>query len=174
MMKWTLNQIHLYIPSNSNDEMDIKSVTDISSHTNDDMEVADCLINTLNMFQTDSRLINAGIVQNVPVVDTLVILSWGGVTTEGITLCNTCPIDNWLMIFQVLVKSNKLNLSTLPETGQIIEDALNLIDRHYYADAKLAICQVSQLSYPTLYGAESDFFHQASKSLLEEYSKNNI
>ena len=92
------------IPSNSNDEMDIKSVTDISSHTNDEMEVADCLINTLNMIQTDSKLINAGIVQNVPVVDTLVIFPWGGVTSEGITLHNTCPIDNWLMIFQVLVK----------------------------------------------------------------------
>ena len=59
------------IPSNSNDEMDIKSVPDISSHTNDEIEVADCLINTLNMVQTDSKLINAGIVQNVPVVDTL-------------------------------------------------------------------------------------------------------
>ena len=45
------------IPSNSNDEMDIKSVTDqdISSHTNDEMEVADCLINTLNMIQTDRK-----------------------------------------------------------------------------------------------------------------------
>ena len=92
------------IPSNSNDEMDIKSVTDISSHTNDEMEVADCLINTLNMIQTDSKLINAGIVQNIPVVDTLVIFPWGGVTSEGITLHNTCPIDNWLIIFQVLVK----------------------------------------------------------------------
>ena len=64
---------HTSMPSNSNDEMDIKSVTDISSHTNDEMEVADCLINTLNMVQTDGKLINAGTVQNVPVVDTLVI-----------------------------------------------------------------------------------------------------
>ena len=146
------------IPSNSNDEMDIKSVTDISSHTNDEMEVADCLINTLNMIQTDSKLINAGIVQNVPVVDTLVIFPWGGVTSEGITLHNTCPIDNWLMIFQVLVKSKRLDLSTLPETGKIIQNALNLIDSHHYADAKLAILP----SKPTvisniinLYGGES-------------------
>ena len=149
------------IPSNSNDEMDIKSVTDTSSHTNDEMEVADCLINTLNMIQTDSKLINAGIVQNVPVVDTLVIFPWGGVTSESITLHNTCPIDNWLMIFQVLVKSKRLDLSTLPETGQIIQNALNLIDSHHYADAKLAILP----SKPTvisniinLYGGESDFF----------------
>ena len=92
------------IPSNSNDEMDIKSVTDISSHTNDEMEIADCLINTLNVVQTDSKLINVGNVQNVPVVDTLVIFPWDGVTSEGITLCNSCPVDNWLMSFQVLVK----------------------------------------------------------------------
>ena len=138
------------IPSNSNDEMDIKSVTDTSSHTNDEMEVADCLINTLNMIQTDNKLINAGIVQNVPVVDTLVIFPWGGVTREGITLHNTWPIDNWLMIFQVLVKSKRLDLSTLPETEQIIQNVLNLIDSHHYADAKLAFCRVSQLSYPTL------------------------
>ena len=92
------------MPSNSNDEMDIKSVTDISSHTNDEMDVVDCPINAINMVQTDGKLINAGIVRNVPVVDTLVIFPWGGVTSEAITLCNTCSIDNWLMIFQGLVK----------------------------------------------------------------------
>ena len=52
-------------------------------------------------------------------------------------------------------------MSTLPETGQIIQNALNLIDSHHYADAKLAILP----SKPTvisniinLYGGESDFF----------------
>ena len=143
--------------------MDINLVTDISSHTNDEMEFADCLINTLNMAQTDktdSKLINAGIVQNVAVVDTLVIFPWGGVTSEGIALCNTCPIDNWLMIFQVLVKSKRLDLSTLPETGQIIRNALNLIDSHHYVDAKLAILPnkptvISKII--NLYGGESDF-----------------
>ena len=43
------------------------------------------------------------------------------------------------MIFQVLVKSKRLDLSTLPEAGQIIQNALNLIDSHHYADAKSAI-----------------------------------
>ena len=52
-------------------------------------------------------------------------------------------------------------MSTLPETGQIIQNALNFIDIHHYADAKLAILP----SKPTvisniinLYGGESDFF----------------
>ena len=156
-----INKLFLSTFAHSNDEMDINSVTEISSHTNDEMEFANCLINTLNMAQTDSKLINAGIVENVPVVNTLVIFPLGGVTSEGITLCNTCPIDNWLMIFQVLVKSKRLDLSTLPETGQIIQNALNLIDSHHYVDAKLAILP----SKPTvisniinLYGGESDFF----------------
>ena len=43
------------------------------------------------------------------------------------------------MIFQALVKSEKLNLNTLSEIGHIIQKALTLIDNNQYADAKLSI-----------------------------------
>ena len=69
------------------------------------MEVADCLANILNTVHTDSKIISSSIAQNVPEVDTLAIFPWGGVTSDSITLCNTCPIDHWLMLFHVLVKS---------------------------------------------------------------------
>ena len=38
----------------------------------------------------------------------LIVVPWGGETTTGIRLVNTCPIDNWLMIFQALERSKKL------------------------------------------------------------------
>ena len=31
-------------------------------------------------------------------------IPWGGTTSSGIKIVNTCPVDNWLMIFQSLVK----------------------------------------------------------------------
>ena len=57
------------------------------------------------------------------------------------TLYNTCPLDNWLIIFQALVKSNKVKLEELLESGHIIGTALMLIDDGLYADAKLLILQ---------------------------------
>lgn len=69
----------------------------------------------------------------------LTIFPWGGLTSTGITLTNTCPLDNWLMIFQALIKSDKVQLSDLPESGHIIGTALRLIDDGLYADAKLLI-----------------------------------
>ena len=57
------------------------------------------------------------------------------------TLTNTCPLDIWLIIFQALVKSNKVKLEDLPESGNIIGTALRLIDDGLYADVKLLILQ---------------------------------
>jgi len=71
----------------------------------------------------------------------LTIFPWGGLTSTGITLTNTCPLDNWLMIFQALIKSDKIQLRDLPESGHIIGTALRLIDDGLYADAKLLILQ---------------------------------
>ena len=45
------------------------------------------------------------------------------------------------MIFQALIKSDKVQLSDLPESGHIIGTALRLIDDGLYADAKLLILQ---------------------------------
>ena len=52
-------------------------------------------------------------------------------------------------------------MPTLPETGQIIQNALNLIDSHHYADAKLAILPNKPTvisNIVNLYGGESDVF----------------
>ena len=75
------------------------SVRSTSSHTKDEMDVAHCLVNNLNTVQTDSKLISSFIAQNVTKIYTSVMFPWGEVTSEG----NTCPIDNWLMIFRVLI-----------------------------------------------------------------------
>ena len=53
----------------------------------------------------------------------------------------TCPLDNWLIIFQALVKSNKVKLEDLPESGHILGTALRLINDGLYVDAKLLILQ---------------------------------
>lgn len=58
----------------------------------------------------------------------LTVFPWGGPTSTGISLTNTCPLDNWLMIFQALTKSHKAELSDLPESAHIIGTSLKLID----------------------------------------------
>ena len=47
----------------------------------------------------------------------------------GIVLANTCPVDNWLMIFQALVKSGRIDLDDLAGAGNVIKTALSLRDR---------------------------------------------
>ena len=61
--------------------------------------------------------------------------------STGISLTNTCPLDNWLMIFQDLTKSHKVELSDPPESAHIIGTSLKLIDDDLYVDAKLLILQ---------------------------------
>ena len=60
---------------------------------------------------------------------------------SGMFVTNTCPLDNWLVIFQALIKADNVQLSDLPESGHIIGTALRLIDDGLYADAKLLIFQ---------------------------------
>ena len=43
----------------------------------------------------------------------LVVFPWAGTTSNGFQLMNTCLVDNWLMIFQALVKSERVNLDEL-------------------------------------------------------------
>ena len=74
----------------------------------------------------------------------LTVFPWGGMTSNGVLLSNTCPLDNWLMIFQALVKSDMVNLADLHESGQTIATALRLIECGQYADAKLLIIQSLQ------------------------------
>ena len=105
----------------------------------------------------------------------LTFFPWSGVTSTGITMTNTCPLDNWLMIFQALDKSGKVTLTDLTESGHIIANALQLIDSGLFADAKLVILQAltprPQIVFQTLdlYGNESDFF----LTLLSPYLVNS-
>ena len=136
----------------------VSPLHDVSSHTQDEIHVAEALLNVCKAptcaipsvyYNQDSGL---------------TFFPWGGVTRTGISLTNTCPLDNWLMLFQALVKSGKVNLADLPESGHIIASALQLIDSGHYADAKLVVLQ-SLVPQPQvvsgtmdLYGNESDFF----------------
>jgi len=105
----------------------------------------------------------------------LTFFPWGGVTSTGITMTKTCLLDNWLMIFQALVKSGKVTLTDLTESGHIIANALQLIDSGLYDDARLVILQAltlqPQIVFRTLdlYGNESDFF----LTLLSPYLVNS-
>ena len=65
-----------------------------------------------------------------------VIFPRGGRTSDEIWLENTCPVDNWMMIFQAMVRFKKLNLEELNAAGQVIESALN---QNRYADVKVEI-----------------------------------
>lgn len=87
------------------------------------------------------------------------IIPWNGTTSNGIRLVNTCPIDNWLMIFQSLAKSGRLNLPNLNQAGQLINAALELINFNKFADAKLLFVQNPVVVNGTIdcYGNEADY-----------------
>ena len=87
----------------------------------------------------------------------LTVFPWNGLTSTGISITNTCPLDNWLMIFQALTKSHKVELSDLPESVHIIGTSLKLIDDGLYADAKLLILQ-SLPQWQQLRGTHTLFF----------------
>ena len=90
----------------------------------------------------------------------LVVIPWGGTTSSGIQLANTCPIDNWLMILQALVKSRRLVLDELGNVGNIIKSALFLVDLKRYGDAKVTLPQMPAIKHGIInfYGNESDYF----------------
>ena len=93
----------------------------------------------------------------------------GGETSTGTHLVNTCPIDNWLMIFQALVKSKKVDLSELNEIGKILESAICLIDDKKFGDAKVTtLLTQPQVINNTInfYGSEDDYFIQLLRPYL--------
>ena len=76
-------------------------------------------------------------------------------------LCNTCPLDKWIMIFQAKVISKTVDLTLLSETGHNIENVLNLIDNYQGVDAKLAVLLTKQTvtaNFVNFYGRESYLF----------------
>ena len=101
-----------------------------SSYTHDEIEAAEALLHsfTSSCYQESTE-------------KELTVFPWCGMTSTGVNLNNTCPLDNWLMIFQALVKLGKVNLADLPESGHTIGSALRLIDDDQFADAKLLMVQ---------------------------------
>ena len=80
-----------------------KEVPDNSdNYTAEELEVAKLLASSL----TDNFIApSSGDGNN------LVVFPWAGTTNNSFQLVNTCPVDdNWLMIFQALVKSESVNL----------------------------------------------------------------
>jgi len=150
--------LHPFILSDDN------PLDDAQTHTPDELDVASILVNEV-----------AARASPLPISDPtsdLVIIPWGGVTSTGIRLINTCPLDNWLMIFQALVKSKQIDLTDLTDTGYIIEYVLQLIDQHQFGDAKTATLTTQpQLISNTinLYGNEDDYFIKLLRPYL--YSK---
>ena len=91
----------------------------------------------------------------------LIAVPWGGRTQDGIELTNTCHLDNWIMIFQVLLKSNRIDLTTLKETGAILSYALQLVAKKQFGDAKMAMTDTHPQVINNcidLYGNEDDYF----------------
>ena len=70
-------------------------------------------------------------------INDLLIFPWEGRTSDGICLENTFPVDNWVMIFQAIVRPKKLNLEELDAAGQVTESALHLVNQNRHADAKV-------------------------------------
>ena len=131
------------------------SLSDLCETTASDLSVSvtksaqsfplDCLYTQAEINAAETLLSDTGLASNPESAGQqdheLTIFPWGGLTSTGVTLANTCPLDNWLIIFQALVKSNKVKLEELPESGHIIGTALRLIDDGLHADAKLLILQ---------------------------------
>lgn len=128
----------------------------VRSHTQEELYAAEALLCAFTTPTCTSSIINQG--------SGLTFFPWGGMTSSGIQLSNTCPLDNWLILFQALVENGKVNLAALPESGHIIGSAFKLIKDGLHADAKLLILH-SLTPQPQvvsgtldLYGNEADFF----------------
>ena len=87
------------------------------------------------------------------------VIPWSEITSDGVKLVNTCPIDNWLMIFQSLAKSGRLNLHNLNQARESINVALQLIDLNKFADAKILFVQHPVVVNGVIdcYGNEADY-----------------
>ena len=118
------------VEASSIPDLDVKET---SAHTQDELEVSYFLATSVRNIVIEPP------VRISRTIDNLVVFPWGGLTSAGIQLVNTCPGDNWLMLFQALVKLRKVDLDELGESGQIIYDALKMIDENQYSDAKVSV-----------------------------------
>lgn len=140
-----------YPPGTPNSNL-LKGATSTLQLSKDELDIA----NFLATCTSESRI--SAFIGILPT--DLAVIPWGGTTRHGIVLANTCPVDNWLVIFQALVKSGRIDLDDLAGAGNMIKTALSLIDRHEYGDAKLACLPTVpavKKGVVDLYGNEADY-----------------
>ena len=142
-------------------DLDVKET---SAHTQDELEVAYFLEASVRntVIEPPVRLSRA--------IDNLVVFPWGGLTSAGIQLVNTCPVDNWMMLFQALVKLRKVDLDELGESGKIICDALKMIDENQYSDAKVSVLPDKPRVISNIinfYGGEDELFLKHLQSFMK-------
>ena len=126
-------------------------VSNLSGYTRDEINIAVLLTTCASShYSTENNLLSDCNFKVIP---------WSGITSDGIKLINTCPIDNWLMILQSLAKSGKLNLQNLNQAGELINVALQLIDINKFADAKILFVQNPVVLNGVIdcYGNEADY-----------------
>ena len=79
-------------------------VSNLSGYTRDEINIAVLLTSCASSYHsTENNLSDCN----------FKVIPWSGITIDGVKLVNTCPIDNWLTIFQSLAKSGRLNLHNL-------------------------------------------------------------
>ena len=153
---WTPSETH---STPSETEVQASSISDLdvketSAHTQYELEVAYFLATSVRnkVIEPPVRISRA--------IDNLVVFPWEGLMSARIQLVNTCPVDNWLMLFQALVKLRKVDVDKLGESGQIIYDALKMIDENQYSDAKVSVLpnkpQISNII--NFYEGENELF----------------
>jgi len=126
-------------------------VSNLSGYTTDEINKAVLLTTCASSYHsTENNLLSDC---------NFIVIPWSGITSDGIKLVNTCPIDNWLMIFQSLAKSGRLNLHNLNQAGELINVALQLIDLNKFADAKILFVQNPDVVNGVIdcYGNEADY-----------------
>ena len=92
-------------------------VSNLSGYTRDEIIIAVLLTTCASSYHsTENNLLSDCNFEVIP---------WSAITSDSVKLVNTCPIDNWLMIFQSLAKSGILNLHNLNQAGELINNACN-------------------------------------------------
>ena len=90
------------------------------------------------------------------------VIPWHGITSNGLHLANTGPLDNWTMIIQCLMKSHEIDSDQLNEqSGNVIKTALMLVENRQYADAKFVFLSTNSIirnGVIDFYGYEADYF----------------
>ena len=126
-------------------------VSNLSGYTRDEINIAVLLTSCASSYLSTEN--------NVLSDCNFKVIPWSGITSDGVKLVNTCPIDNWLMIFQSLAKSGRLNLHNLNQAGELITVALQLIHLNKFADAKILFVQNPVVVNDVIdcYGNEADY-----------------